>query len=90
MPFPAFDVLHPMPEQPRVVLLKPLVKSPLIEVGEYSYYDDPDDPTAFESRNVHPPPVPGGRHRPPEPHRLVGLAARPHHPACSGDHVRHG
>ncbi|MFI9365151.1 CatB-related O-acetyltransferase [Kitasatospora sp. NPDC053057] len=46
------DVLHPFPEQPRVVLLKPLVTSPLIEVGEYSYYDDPDDPTAFETRNV--------------------------------------
>jgi virginiamycin A acetyltransferase len=45
-------VLHPMPEQPRVVLLKPLVKSPLIEVGEFSYYDDPDDATAFETRNV--------------------------------------
>ena len=45
-------VLHPMPEQPRVVLLRPLVKSPLIEVGEYSYSDDPDDPTAFETRNV--------------------------------------
>lgn len=45
-------VLHPFPEQPRVVLLKPLVTSPLIEVGEYSYYDDPDDPTAFETRNV--------------------------------------
>ncbi|WP_436736213.1 CatB-related O-acetyltransferase [Streptomyces sp. BBFR102] len=45
-------VLHPMPEQPRVVLLKPLVTSPLIEVGEFSYYDDPDDPTAFETRNV--------------------------------------
>lgn len=45
-------VLHPMPEQQRVVLLKPLVKSPLIEVGEFSYYDDPDDPTAFEARNV--------------------------------------
>jgi virginiamycin A acetyltransferase len=45
-------VLHPMPEQQRVVLLKPLVKSPLIEVGEYSYYDDPNDPTAFETRNV--------------------------------------
>jgi hypothetical protein len=30
-------VIHPLPEQPRVVLLKPLVKSPLIEVGEYSY-----------------------------------------------------
>lgn len=45
-------VLHPMPEHPRVVLLKPLVKSPLIEVGDFSYYDDPDDPTAFETRNV--------------------------------------
>ncbi|MFU0243056.1 antibiotic acetyltransferase, partial [Streptomyces scabiei] len=42
-------VLHPMPEQPRVVLLKPLVRSPLIEVGEFSYYDDPDDATAFET-----------------------------------------
>ncbi|MEU8171429.1 antibiotic acetyltransferase [Microbispora hainanensis] len=45
-------VLHPMPGQPRVVLLKPLITSPLIEVGEFSYYDDPDDPTAFETRNV--------------------------------------
>ncbi|WP_093355265.1 CatB-related O-acetyltransferase [Saccharopolyspora kobensis] len=41
-----------MPDQPRVVLLKPLVTSPLIEVGEFTYYDDPDDPTAFETRNV--------------------------------------
>ncbi|MBF6061172.1 CatB-related O-acetyltransferase [Nocardia terpenica] len=41
-----------MAGQPRVVLLKPLVTSPLIEVGEFSYYDDPDDPTAFETRNV--------------------------------------
>lgn len=46
------NVVHPMPEQPRVVLLKPLVTSPLIEVGDFSYYDDPDDPTAFETRNV--------------------------------------
>ncbi|KOG50071.1 acetyltransferase [Streptomyces virginiae] len=45
-------VLHPFPDQPRVVLLKPLLTSPLIEAGEYSYYDDPDDPTAFETRNV--------------------------------------
>ncbi|CAM5237341.1 CatB-related O-acetyltransferase OS=Streptomyces tendae OX=1932 GN=GUR47_22110 PE=4 SV=1 [Streptomyces tendae] len=45
-------VLHPMPEHPRVVLLKPLVKAPLIEVGDFSYYDNPDDPTAFETRNV--------------------------------------
>ncbi len=46
------NVLHPMPGQERVVLLKPLVTSPLIEVGDFSYYDDPDDPTAFETRNV--------------------------------------
>lgn len=45
-------VLHPIPDQPRVVLLKPLVTSPLIEVGEFTYYDDPDDPTAFETDNV--------------------------------------
>lgn len=32
--------------------LKPLVRSPLIDVGEYSYYDDPEDPTGFEIRNV--------------------------------------
>ncbi len=44
--------VHPMPDQPRVVLLKPLVTSPLIEVGEFTYYDDPGDPTAFETRNV--------------------------------------
>ncbi|WP_420094807.1 CatB-related O-acetyltransferase [Nocardia asteroides] len=41
-----------MAGQPRVVLLKPLVTSALIEVGEYSYYDDPGDPTAFETANV--------------------------------------
>jgi virginiamycin A acetyltransferase len=45
-------VLHPIPGQPRVVLLKPLVTSPLIEVGEFTYYDDPGDSTAFETRNV--------------------------------------
>ncbi|MER6389356.1 CatB-related O-acetyltransferase [Streptomyces sp. NPDC059382] len=46
------SVLHPVAGQPRVVSLRPLVTSPLIEVGDYSYYDDPDDATAFETRNV--------------------------------------
>ncbi|MFE6399443.1 CatB-related O-acetyltransferase [Streptomyces alboflavus] len=46
------NVLHPMPDQPRVVLLRPLITSPLIEADEFSYYDDPDDATAFETRNV--------------------------------------
>ncbi|MEU5694008.1 CatB-related O-acetyltransferase [Actinosynnema sp. NPDC020468] len=41
-----------MPAHPRVVLLKPLVTSPTIEVGEYTYYDDPDHATEFETRNV--------------------------------------
>lgn len=45
-------VLHPIPGQPRVVLRKPLVTSPLIGVGEFSYSDDAHDPTAFETRNV--------------------------------------
>jgi len=54
MPLPPADptLLHPIPGQPRVVLLKPLVTSPLIEVGEFTYYDDPVEPTAFETRNV--------------------------------------
>ncbi len=41
-------VVHPIDGQKRVVFLRPLVRSPTIEVGEYTYYDDPDDPTAFE------------------------------------------
>jgi virginiamycin A acetyltransferase len=44
--------LHPVAGQERVVFLRPLVTDPRIEVGEYTYYDDPDDATAFERRNV--------------------------------------
>ncbi len=40
--------LHPVPGQKRVVFLKPLVTDARIEVGDYTYYDDPDDPLAFE------------------------------------------
>ena len=40
--------LHPVAGHQRVVFLKPLVSNPNIEVGDYSYYDDPDDPLAFE------------------------------------------
>ncbi len=45
-------LLHPVANQPRVVLLKPLITSELIEVGDYSYYDDPDHAEEFETRNV--------------------------------------
>ncbi|MEU8511986.1 CatB-related O-acetyltransferase [Kitasatospora sp. NPDC048722] len=44
--------LHPLPGHDRVVLLRPLVKDPRIEVGEYTYFDDPDGATRFEERNV--------------------------------------
>jgi virginiamycin A acetyltransferase len=44
--------LHPIEGQGRVVLLKPLITSPLIEVGEYSYYDDPEHALEFQTRNV--------------------------------------
>jgi virginiamycin A acetyltransferase len=44
--------VHPIPAHQRVVFLKPLVNSPKILVGEYTYYDDPDGATGFEDRNV--------------------------------------
>ncbi|MFJ8133331.1 CatB-related O-acetyltransferase [Streptomyces hydrogenans] len=44
--------LHPLPAHDRVVFLKPLVTSPAITVGEYTYYDDPGGATDFEHRNV--------------------------------------
>jgi len=34
------------------VFLKPLVTSPKIEVGEFTYYNDADDPALFETRNL--------------------------------------
>lgn len=43
---------HPLPAHERVVFLKPLIDSPTISVGEYTYYDDPDGATGFEHRNV--------------------------------------
>jgi len=45
-------VVHPISGQERVVFLKPLITSPHIEVGDYTYYDDPDDPASFEAKAV--------------------------------------
>ena len=39
-------------QEKNTVFLKPLVTSPKIEVGEFTYYNDADDPTLFETRNV--------------------------------------
>src|SRR3954470_18994737 len=41
-------VIHPVAGQERVVFLRPIVRNPRIEIGEYTYYDHPDDPLAFE------------------------------------------
>ena len=49
---PDAGVVRPMAGVERVVLLKPLVTSPLVEVGEFTYYDDSVDPEAFETTNV--------------------------------------
>jgi virginiamycin A acetyltransferase len=46
------NVLHPVDGQPRVVFLKPLVTDLRIEVGDYTYYDDPEDALGFESKAV--------------------------------------
>lgn len=35
-----------------MAFLKPLVQSPFTEVGDYTYYADPADPTGFERNNV--------------------------------------
>jgi virginiamycin A acetyltransferase len=40
--------VHPLPTTDRVVFLKPVVTSEKIEVGDYTYYDDPDAALEFE------------------------------------------
>jgi virginiamycin A acetyltransferase len=43
---------HPMEGHPRVGFLKPLVDHPLIEIGDFTYYDDPDGPERFVEKCV--------------------------------------
>lgn len=42
---------HPMAGFPQVCFIRNTVSNPAIEIGQYTYYDDPDDPEGFE-RNV--------------------------------------
>ncbi len=52
------DALHPLPEFPRVVFLRPLLASlgaagpGNVEVGAFTYYDDPDHARDFFARNL--------------------------------------
>jgi len=43
--------LYPLTNQTRLVYLKNIVKNPNIVVGDYTYYDDFENPENFE-RNV--------------------------------------
>ena len=48
---PSPENKHPMEGFPQVCFIKNTVRSPNIVVGDYTYYDDPDDSEGFE-RNV--------------------------------------
>jgi virginiamycin A acetyltransferase len=45
-------IKHPVAMHPRVGFLKPLVTAENIEIGEYTYYDDPDGPDKFQEKCV--------------------------------------
>ncbi|RLQ87072.1 CatB-related O-acetyltransferase [Notoacmeibacter ruber] len=49
---PSPETLYPLPGFPQAIFLKNFITRPNIEVGDYSYYDDPDGAERFEERNV--------------------------------------
>ncbi len=52
MPPPDPATLHPIPGWKGTAYLKQVVKNPLIEAGDFSYYDDSRGPEHFEARCV--------------------------------------
>ncbi|MER9329714.1 CatB-related O-acetyltransferase [Mesorhizobium sp. M0152] len=46
------NIKHPIPMHTRVGFLKPLVTAPNIEIGDFTYYDDPDGPDKFAEKCV--------------------------------------
>lgn len=49
---PSPDTLHPFNGERHTVFLKNVITRPTIEVGDFTYYNDVDNPADFESRNV--------------------------------------
>jgi len=49
---PKPEIKHPIEMHKRVGFLKPLVDAPNIEIGDYTYYDDPEGPDLFQSKCV--------------------------------------
>ncbi len=48
MSAPSPDEPYPVVGFPQVGFLKPLIRASYIDVGDYTYYDDPDGPERFE------------------------------------------
>jgi virginiamycin A acetyltransferase len=46
------NVIYPFSDRRRTVFLKPLITVPYVQIGEFTYYDDPDDAAGFERNNV--------------------------------------
>lgn len=44
--------VHPVPAHQRIVFLRNVVTAPNVEIGEYTYYDDPDAALLFDTRNI--------------------------------------
>ena len=52
MDTPNPNLKHPIPMHPRVGYLKSLVTAENIEIGDFTYYDDPDGPDQFQNKCV--------------------------------------
>ncbi len=52
MQAPNPGIKHPIPMHKRVGFLKPLVTAENIEIGDFTYYDDPDGPDLFQQKCV--------------------------------------
>jgi len=53
MTIPNAQAIYPNPAIKEVVFIKNVIHRPNIEVGDYTYYDDPTDPTNFEAHVTH-------------------------------------
>ena len=49
---PDCNQVHPLKQFPQICFLKNVIQNPNIEVGDYTYYDDPEDSEHFEQNNV--------------------------------------
>ena len=57
------DTTYPMPGFPQICFLKNIITRPNIEIGDYTYYDDPDGVSQFEDNVLYHFPFIGDRLR---------------------------